>query len=175
MGRLLVLSLAMATSPSGLAGQAPPVEVGRVDYRWSVRDLRTGEVGDLARYRGRVLFLNVWAAWCRACIEEMPSIQALHDSLAAEGIAVLALAADRPGPVARFLRRGRHTLPVALEEEAIPRSLGVLALPTTLIVDREGRIVLRHRGAADWDTAEVRAFLRALMALPARTGMRGPP
>lgn len=142
--------------------------VGQMEYGWRIAEVDGTPVA-LSAYRGEVLFINVWATWCRPCVTELPSIDALHNRYASRGVRFLAVAADRPGAVERFQRRHRIGLPLFLELDRVPRALGVAAVPTTLIVDRAGRVVLRHRGVADWDRAEVHAFLDALLA-PAAAG-----
>lgn len=159
---LLVALAGGAPGPRAVA-QEP---VGVMDYDWRLAALDGAPV-PAATLRGQVVFLNVWATWCRPCVQEMPSIQALHDRFAPRGVRFVALAADRPNPVARFLARHRLDLPAFLELDAMPAALGVATVPTTLVVDRQGRIVLRHRGVADWDRPEVHAFLEALLAPPA--------
>lgn len=153
--------LVLAATPSG--AQAAPESLGTLDHRWRMLTV-DGVPVEIAQFRGDILIINVWATWCRPCVTEMPSLQALHDAFVGRGVRVLAVAADRPGPVTRFLRRHRLDLPVFLESDPFPPSLGVSAVPTTLVVDQRGNIVLRHRGAADWNSPEVHAFLEALLA-----------
>lgn len=136
---------------------------GLADYAWRIRPLGTGgEPFALERLRGRVLFINVWATWCLPCVAELASIAALRDSLRAHDVAFLIVSPEEPARVQAFLRRHRYDLPAYVEEQEIPAAYGLEALPTTFVVDRQGRIVLRHRGAADWDAAPVREFLRHL-------------
>lgn len=135
--------------------------VGEADFGWAVRTLE-GETVPLHRFRGRPLFLNVWATWCPPCVAELESIAALMGSLEGTDVAFLLVSPEDEATVAPFLARMDHPLPVAVEHTRIPESWGVDALPTTVVVDRRGRIVLRHRGAADWDQDPVRAFLQQL-------------
>lgn len=136
---------------------------GQADYDWRVRPLE-GEPTRLEAFRGRVLFINLWASWCTPCIREMASIERLRDRLADAEVDFLIVAAEGERPVRRFLRRYRYDLPIYLEEEPIPSAFGLRGLPTSWIVDAEGRIVLLRHGEAVWDTDEVEAFLRALAA-----------
>ncbi len=159
---VLMTAVLLLTAASGGA-QATPESLGTVDPRWRMMTV-AGTPVELASFHGDVLIVNVWATWCRPCVTEMPSLQALHEAFAGRGVRVLAVAADRPGPVTRFLRRHQLDLPVFLEADPFPPSLGVSAVPTTLVVDQRGNIVLRHRGAADWNRPEVHAFLEALLA-----------
>jgi thiol-disulfide isomerase/thioredoxin len=148
-------SLPPAVNPTGL------IVHGRADYDWTLRRL-DGERVQLEAYRGRVLFINIWASWCAPCVAEMGSIQRLRDSLRDSGVEFLLVSPEEREPVERFLGRYGYDLPVLLETEEMPAAFGLRALPTTFLVDRSGNIVLKHRGAADWDDDSVRAFLQAL-------------
>lgn len=140
-------------------GRAPGGE--RADYDWTVRTLE-GEAVSLERYRGRPLFLNLWATWCAPCVAELASIEALASRPEVAGVAFLLVSPEEPEVVDRFRRRLGLSLPVLIEGTRMPRAWGLRALPTTWIVDAEGRVALRHRGAADWDRPEVAALLEAL-------------
>ncbi|MDX1674739.1 MAG: TlpA disulfide reductase family protein [Longimicrobiales bacterium] len=167
----LVLSAAIAGLPSGLCGQAAPavepssdrtaVAVASADYTWTLLDL-DGAPFRLDRYRGRVLVLNVWATWCAPCVRELASLERLAGSLADTDVAFLLVSPERPATVRRFLGRYGYELPAAVEDQRMPASFGLEAVPTTYVIDPGGRVVLVHRGAARWDTPAVRAFLRHL-------------
>lgn len=142
--------------------RADGVEVyGRADYRWPLRTLDGREVR-LEEVRGRVLFINVWASWCAPCVAELAAIERLRASLAGAPVEFLLVSPEDAEPVERFLRRHPYDLPFYLERAPAPDAFGVRALPTTLVVDRAGDIVLRQRGAAEWDRDAVRDFLLSL-------------
>ena len=149
---------ASTSTSSRSSGTATP---GHADYGWTLRTL-TGERVDLEAYRGRVLFINMWATWCPPCVAELASIGRLRDSLRTTDTAFLLVSPEQPEPVAAFMKRYRYDLPVFLEETPLPDAFDLRALPTTYIVDRAGNIVVRHRGAADWDREPVRELLRSL-------------
>jgi thiol-disulfide isomerase/thioredoxin len=135
--------------------------VGEADFRWRLRAL-DGSPITLDAFQGQILFINMWATWCGPCVQELASIQALVESMKDSGVAFLLVSPEDPEPVRRFLRVHGYDLPVYLEAQEMPPAFGLRALPTTFVVDRQGRIVLRHRGAADWDQDPVRRFLQAL-------------
>jgi thiol-disulfide isomerase/thioredoxin len=141
---------------------------GVADYSWRLTSL-DGEPLTLERFRGRTLFVNVWASWCAPCVAELDDIQKLYDSLrigenADTSIAIVLITPDRPSAARRFLRRRGLTVPAYIEARRTPAAFALRALPTTYIVAPNGDIVLQHLGAAKWNTPEVRAFLRALAA-----------
>jgi thiol-disulfide isomerase/thioredoxin len=142
---------------------------GVADYSWRIRAL-DGETTTLERFRGEVLFINVWASWCAPCVRELASIERLKARLGDSGVRFLIVAAERERPVRRFLRRYRYDLPFYLEEARMPPAFGLRGLPTSWVVDRDGRIVLLRHGEAVWDTDEVEAFVRAMVHRPMSPG-----
>lgn len=150
------------TAGSARAQQAEsPGTTVRADYAWTLRT-PGGEAVSLERYRGRPLFLNLWATWCAPCVAELASIERLAARPEAQGVVFLLVSPEAPEVVERFRRRLGLTLPVLVEGTRMPAAWRLRALPTTWIVSEGGRIVLRHRGAADWDRPDVARLLRAL-------------
>jgi thiol-disulfide isomerase/thioredoxin len=151
-------------APSALMADTTLRTYGRADYRWALESL-DGDTLTLARFRGKVLFINVWATWCPPCIAELGSIERLAQSLtsaADSSIAMLLITPERRGTVVPVVRRRALTTPVYLERKRTPGAWALFGLPTSYVVAPDGSIVLHHRGAARWDTDDVRAFLRAL-------------
>lgn len=134
---------------------------GRADYDWTIRRL-DGPPIELEEFRGKVLFVNLWASWCIPCVREMETIEGLRDRLADTDVEFLVVAAEREQAVRRHLRRYSYDLPIFLEVDPIPGAFGLRGLPTSWIVDREGRILLLRHGEAMWNTDEVEAFVRAV-------------
>lgn len=140
----------------------PPTPTGQtMDYDWTVRDLE-GQPFDMAETRGKVLFLNFWATWCPPCVAEMPSIQRLYDHLQGEGIAFVLVTNEEPEPVRQFLERHDYTMPVYVAGGPVPRGLQPRAIPTTYIVGPDGKVMLKHTGAMEWDAPRVTEFLENL-------------
>jgi len=122
----------------------------------------------LSDFRGKVVVLNLWATWCIPCRAEMPTLDRLQAQLGGPGFEVVALSIDRGGrkAVDPFFRQvGITHLARYLDPggEAAGR-LGVLGLPTTLLIDSKGQELGRLVGPAEWDSAEMTAFLRRLVA-----------
>lgn len=126
----------------------------------------TDEAGDpvaLDRWRGKVVLVNVWATWCVPCREEMPTLDALQARLGGADFHVVALSIDRAGvpPIRRFYDEIgiRH---LEIHNDASMRAgsaLGVVGLPSTILIDRQGRELARLIGPAEWDAPEMVAFL----------------
>ena len=122
----------------------------------------------LADYRGKVVVLNFWATWCAPCLKEMPSLDALQAALGTEDFAVVPVATGR-NPVEAIERfydkAGVANLPVLRDpKQQLSRAMGVLGLPLTVILDRQGQEVARLIGDAEWNGPDARAILAALIA-----------
>jgi thiol-disulfide isomerase/thioredoxin len=120
----------------------------------------------LADYRGKFVLLNVWATWCAPCVGEMPSLDALQDAISPDRLAVIPLSEDRgDSTVTAFYRIHKiAVLPVAIDHAGIaPSTLQLRGLPTTLLIDPQGREIARIEGDEKWDSPDARAFLKAQM------------
>jgi len=140
-------------SPTGGAGPAPhSVLLGPHGQRASIDE-----------FKGRIVLVNFWATWCAPCIREMPSLVRLQTARGGKDFTVIALSQDFTGwkAVAPFLaRHDLSALPVYVDEKtAIARELGIQGLPTSVLLDREGRELGRLPGDADWDTPEALAVV----------------
>ncbi len=127
----------------------------------------TGADRTLADWRGRVVLLNLWATWCAPCRREMPGLARLQTELGSDHFEVVALAVDRAGAVAaqKFLNETEATaLQLYVDDTArAGAALNVIGLPTTLLIDRQGREVGRLTGPAEWDSEEAKRLLRSVL------------
>jgi thiol-disulfide isomerase/thioredoxin len=118
-------------------------------------------------FKGKVVLINFWATWCIPCIKEMPSLNKLATAIGKEKFAVMALSLDGPtrAKVAPFIRDKELTaLDVYLDDKrAAYGKLDILVLPTSILVDKQGREVGRLAGDAEWDTPEALALIRHLI------------
>jgi len=114
------------------------------------------------------LLLNIWATWCVRCRNEMPTLDALQARLGGDDFLVLPLAIDRAGfePVRRFyLAIGIRHLGLYLAEDVRAMlSLGVIGLPTTILIDGQGRELGRLVGPSAWDSTENEAQIETIIA-----------
>lgn len=121
----------------------------------------------LADFRGRVVLLNIWATWCVPCREEMPTLDALQEKLGGDDFHVLPLSIDRAGMkvVRRFYEEIgiRHLGMYLADSTRAMLAFGVLGLPTTILIDRNGFERGRLVGPAEWDSHEVMAQIQTII------------
>lgn len=146
-----------------LPSDVPPDTVyGHLGDWFVVHDLE-GETKALPDFRNRILFVNFWATWCAPCVEEMPSIAALTDTLDSEVEFLLISIDESARDVRRFLRKHAWSVPVYMPGWAPGASTFTAGIvPATFIVNRKGEIAYQHHGAANWNTEPIRHFLREL-------------
>lgn len=128
------------------------------------------KAASLADFRGKIVLLNIWATWCAPCRAEMPTLERLQQSLGGPDFEVVALSIDQEGvPVVRkfYEELGIKALRIFVDPTMkAPLELNAIGVPTTLLVDREGREIARHTGPAEWDSAEVIATIRSYVERP---------
>ncbi|MBW7921543.1 MAG: TlpA family protein disulfide reductase [Rubellimicrobium sp.] len=121
----------------------------------------------LADWAGQVVLLNFWATWCAPCREEMPTLAALEEELGGDDFRVLTIATGRNDApaVEEFLTSvDADNLPrLADPRQQLARAMGVLGLPMSILVDRQGHEVARLIGGADWNSDSARAIVQALI------------
>ena len=132
---------------------------------------QSGEVVDLSRWRGRIVLVNFWATWCIPCVAEMPSLDALAGDFADEDFAVVALSLDVGGMAdirPFFGVLGLRNLEMIQDrDEAAWQAFAARGLPTSYLLDRQGRVLGYLEGAADWNGPEARALIRHYLDHPA--------
>lgn len=131
---------------------------GRASFaapNFTLRDL-SGHSYRLSDFRGKIVFLNLWATWCPPCRMEIPSMERLHQRMEGRDFVMLAVSEDEGGraTVAPFVKKMGITFPVLLDQEGVvPPRYGVTGFPETFIIDREGRVIQHTIGPEDWDSA----------------------
>ncbi len=120
---------------------------------------------DTAAYTGNVVLINFWAAWCTPCREEIPQFVSLQEKYRGQGLQLIGISMDDQEQALRdFYRQYKMNYPVIAGTQKIAQEYGgVLGLPTTFLIDRDGRIRARYSGAADFSKLERRivALLQA--------------
>lgn len=103
----------------------------------------SGETGSLAAYRGKVVLVNLWATWCPPCREEMPALETLYRRYRSKGLVVLGIDQGESATVAEsYAKKLGITFPVLIDDaQQYGRAYAAQGLPTSILVDRTGRIV----------------------------------
>lgn len=122
----------------------------------------------LDKWRGKVVVLNIWATWCPPCVKEMPTLDRLQQRLGGDFFQVVVLSVDQGGfEVVRkfFEETGVQSLDMYLDPNSKATSaLKAIGLPTTILLDVNGREIGRLVGDAEWDTPEMIGFFRRVIA-----------
>lgn len=129
-----------------------------------------GGAKSLADFSGKVVLLNIWATWCVPCREEMPMLDELQRELGGEDFEVVAVNIDKGGPdKARDFLKETGAVNLALYTDPPGRlfvTLKAVGMPTTLLIDREGREIGRLVGPADWASDEAKRLIEAAIKGP---------
>lgn len=122
-------------------------------------------------FRGKTILLNIWASWCPPCRAEMPMLDVLQAKLGGSEFEVVPLSIDQGDSalvlIEEFFREvGVHHLPIYVDSTGEAASVvGSVGLPTTILIDRDGKEVGRLIGGAEWDSPEAIAFIEGRLAV----------
>jgi thiol-disulfide isomerase/thioredoxin len=126
-----------------------------------------GHSVELSELRGKLVLVNLWATWCEPCLREMPSLERLQSRLG-ERIAVLAVSEDRGGnkTVEPFIAKlGLKSVKIYIDPKSeVGHAFGARGLPTSFLIDREGKVLGRVEGAAEWDSPKILGVLEPLLS-----------
>ena len=140
---------------------SPPVPAPTI----SLVDL-AGNTVSLSEFAGRFVLINLWATWCEPCLREMPSLERMQSRFG-DKITVLAISEDRGGSktVEPFINKlGLKSFKTYLDPKSdAGRAFKVVGLPTSFLIDREGRVLGRIEGAAEWDSPKLLEVLKSVL------------
>ena len=147
-----------------------PLVVGMTAPNFSLPDLQ-GKTQRLTDYRGKVVFLNFWATWCKPCKEEMPSMQVLWENLKNQDFMMLAVSMDRvttTKDIPSFVESLKLSFPILTDSWGqTDKRYKLMGVPETYIIDQNG--VLREKviGPRDWTRREsIETIVRMLQKQP---------
>ena len=130
-----------------------PLTVGKAAPDFQLPDLNDKEIR-LSDYRGKVVFLNFWATWCKPCREEMPSMEVLYKNFEKDGLIILAVSIDRvttKKEIPPFVKGLNLTFPVLVDSWGqTDKRYKLMGVPETYIIDREGTLREKVIGPRDW-------------------------
>lgn len=173
--RLLLAAASAFFAAPALARLGPELATGSVarfalakepktlpDLAFTDADDKPLKLGD---YKGKTVLLNFWATWCAPCVKEMPSLDRLQAALGKDKFVVLPLSLDGPSrpKVAPFYEDKKLTnLGIYFDKgKKVLGAVDVSVLPTSILIDAEGRELGRLEGEADWDKPEALALMKA--------------
>lgn len=166
---LCLACAALAASPGAQAQgyEVVPWSAGKPIPSLQATDL-DDQVWRLTDLRGKAVLINFWASWCAPCRAEMPSLQALAQSLGPEKLLVLAVNfKESEVTVRRYAQRNELQLPILPDPAGLlARQWGVRLFPSTVLIAADGRVLGVLRGELDWSGAAAASLLAPLLAPP---------
>ncbi|NOY91598.1 MAG: TlpA family protein disulfide reductase [Deltaproteobacteria bacterium] len=154
VGPWLLAGFALYLVAGRIAGTSGPPP-GQVAPALAVT-LSTGEAFNLAEHRGGVVVLNFWATWCPACRAEAPQLASVGRRLSQKGVPLVGLSVDHM-PLERVAQSAQELgmdFPIAMADEALAHSFSVDALPTTVVIGKDGRVAQTFVGGIDPERLE---------------------
>lgn len=136
--------------------KAPPADVRFVDA--------AGGSHVLDAYRGKYVLLNFWATWCAPCVAELPALTRLKAAVPTMTVLAISVGKDKPAAADAFLK-GHNAAALGTFVDAESRLMNqfkVFGLPTTLLIDPQGRIIAKAEGPAEWDAPDAVAYFKKL-------------
>lgn len=160
--RLLVIALLSSLSLFGMAKEAEKKPLPAPDFRLPQVN---GPNFRLFEQRGRVLLINFWASWCSPCREEIPKLKAIQDQFGGENFSVIGISMDHDeNDALRYIGITKPNYPLLLDlKQQVVRQYNVETMPTTLLVDREGKIREAFFGYEKGYEEEYKTHIRTLL------------
>jgi cytochrome c biogenesis protein CcmG/thiol:disulfide interchange protein DsbE len=144
---LLMVLLAVPTCSEGRQDKAP-------NFILKTRD---GKSIDLSKLKGKVVILNFWATWCGPCRQEIPGFIETYKSLHGKGVEIIGISLDEGGwdVVQPYVTKSNIPYPIVIGDQALTEAYGEInAIPTTFIINKEGKIATKHVGFLSKDQLE---------------------
>jgi thiol-disulfide isomerase/thioredoxin len=155
-----------AEPPAPTQTAKPPQQVAGTDVGATMPEYSAmgldGSKFDLGTHRNKVVLLNLWATWCGPCRFEIPELQKMHTQYAPKGFEVIGVSVDEGGvdTVKQFIAEHEMTYPVVIDAEGKLASVfQTSVLPTSALIDRNGKIVWKHYGLIDANDATLKTAI----------------
>jgi thiol-disulfide isomerase/thioredoxin len=159
-------SVVMSTGALDIQPESSKDEPAKKDFDFNFAIKTTaGARINFDQFKGKVVFLNLWATWCGPCKAEMPGIQHLYEKMDTSKVVFVMLSIDKEGGQAKindYVRKNKFTFPVFMPSGYLSEQLQVPSIPTTFVINREGKIEMKKVGTANYDTEKFRQYLTDL-------------
>lgn len=156
--RAIILVFVFASAISSIAYASTPgeVEIGGYLREATLQGL-AGKSKRFSDYQGKPLIINVWASWCGPCRAEMGSLERLARRYGGKQFNVIGISTDDDGKAAAaFIKKSKVTFDNFLDSKVfLENMLGANTIPLTILVDAQGKVLEKARGAYEWDSPEV--------------------
>jgi thiol-disulfide isomerase/thioredoxin len=159
LGTIAALALVLATAAVVASdGQ-------RAAPAFTVENFNGGEDIVLETYRGKVVYVDFWASWCQPCLKSFPFMERLYQQHAADGLVIIAINMDEdPADAVEFLDEHAVTFLIGRDSSGtVAKQFGVRALPSSFVIDREGKIQRTHFGFKTRHEAAITGAITALL------------
>ena len=123
------------------------------NYTWELASLEGNKVA-FSQSEGRVVLVNYWASWCPPCVAEMPSLQTLYERYG-DRVDFYFVTSEEAVVANKFLQNTGYTFPVYISSHWPPKELQTQTLPTTYLISKQGEIVIKKTGVANWSSEKV--------------------
>ncbi len=163
--RLLLRFLAIPICLIFLSLDLQASKVGEVAKDFSLKEISGREISP-SHFRDKILILHFWALWCGSCREELPSLDSLYRAYRERGLEVLTISTDTSITLLKeFVIQKGLSLPILLDtdKKVTVGMYGVIGIPVTFIIGRDGRVHEKIQGARDWDNPKMRKRIEALL------------
>ncbi len=140
------------------------VVAGDIAPDFTLEDTKGNRIS-LSNLRGKVVMVNFWATWCPPCIEEMPSMERLHEAMADDDFVLLAINTETNGrsAVSAFLNKTPYTFPILYDDKGVVhKQYGVYKFPESFIIHKDGTVDQKVIGPLDWSSTQTIAYLKGL-------------
>ncbi len=155
---LLETGLKDATDEKALADES-------FNYQFTIKDLKGTKI-NVDQFKGKVIFLNLWATWCGPCRAEMAGIQRLYEKTNKDKVIFLMLSIDNDedkGKIIDYMKTKGFTFQAYQPSGYLPEQLQVPSIPTTFVISKDGKIVKKEVGSMQYDTTKFQQFLNGLI------------
>ena len=174
LSRLLTRMLA-ALIASALLIAAPNVmalEVGQPAPDFKLKGMGAGETLTLSEFRGQFVYVDFWASWCAPCRQSFPWMNTMQRKFQDKGLRIVAINLDEADTssttaIKDFLAKSPANFKIAFDSAGVtPKAYGVLGMPTSFLIGKDGKVIFRHAGFKNADRDELETRIAIAMASP---------